>query len=209
MNNQLHYIYDPLCGWCYAAAPLIRAAASIPTLEIQLHGGGLWIDENRKALGKDLRDYVKPMDEHIRALTGQPFGDRYFNELLLNSNYVLDSEPLIKAILAVEQAKGDPLKMLQRIQQTHYRDGRWTGDRKIIAALAAEQNISEAEFSDAIKQMNVRDHINESRKLMAALQVSGYPSLALQQDDHWILISLNAFLGKVDDFKKHLEALMK
>lgn len=27
MNNAvLHYIYDPLCGWCYGAAPLVRAA---------------------------------------------------------------------------------------------------------------------------------------------------------------------------------------
>ncbi len=23
----LHYVYDPLCGWCYAAEPLVRAAA--------------------------------------------------------------------------------------------------------------------------------------------------------------------------------------
>ena len=22
----LHYIYDPLCGWCYGAKPLVQAA---------------------------------------------------------------------------------------------------------------------------------------------------------------------------------------
>ncbi len=37
----LHYFYDPLCGWCYAAEPLIQAAAAAG-VPIMLHGGGLW-----------------------------------------------------------------------------------------------------------------------------------------------------------------------
>ena len=28
----LHAIYDPLCGWCYAAAPLLAAAREVPGL---------------------------------------------------------------------------------------------------------------------------------------------------------------------------------
>lgn len=29
----LHYVYDPLCGWCYAATPMVEAVANagIPT----------------------------------------------------------------------------------------------------------------------------------------------------------------------------------
>ncbi|MEG1327174.1 MAG: DsbA family protein, partial [Janthinobacterium sp.] len=26
----LHYIFDPLCGWCYGAAPLVEAARAVP-----------------------------------------------------------------------------------------------------------------------------------------------------------------------------------
>ena len=25
-ESTLHYIYDPMCGWCYGAEPLIEAA---------------------------------------------------------------------------------------------------------------------------------------------------------------------------------------
>ena len=25
MNAKLHYIFDPLCGWCYAAGPMLNA----------------------------------------------------------------------------------------------------------------------------------------------------------------------------------------
>ncbi len=31
----LHYIYDPLCGWCYGAAPLVQAARGISGLTIE------------------------------------------------------------------------------------------------------------------------------------------------------------------------------
>jgi putative protein-disulfide isomerase len=208
MNQQLHYINDPLCGWCYAAAPLISAAAEIPQLNIQLHCGGLWINEHRRPLGKALRDYVKPLDERIQLLTGQPFGDRYFNELLLDSSRVLDSEPLIHAMLAVEKAGGSALTLLQRIQQTHYRDGIWTGSIAVLAELAVEQHINAEQFIRAKEQVNVVAHINATQKLMTRLGVSGYPSLALQQGDNWQLIALNSFLGKPDAFKKHLEKMI-
>jgi len=208
MNQQLHYINDPLCGWCYAAAPLISAAAEIPQLDIQLHCGGLWMNEHRRPLGKALRDYVKPLDERIHALTGQPFGERYFNELLLDSSRVLDSEPLIHAMLSVEKAGGSALTMLQRIQQTHYRDGIWTGSIAVLAELAAEQNINAEQFIRAKELVNVVAHINATQKLMARLGVSGYPSIALQTDDSWQVIPLSSFLGKPDVFKAHLEKMI-
>ena len=34
--THLHYIYDPLCGWCYAVASLVKAAREVASIE--LHG---------------------------------------------------------------------------------------------------------------------------------------------------------------------------
>lgn len=34
------YVYDPLCGWCYAAAPPIEEVAAIPGIRLELFGGG-------------------------------------------------------------------------------------------------------------------------------------------------------------------------
>jgi hypothetical protein len=35
MNQPtLHHIYDPLCGWCYAVAPLVRAAREVLPAEL-------------------------------------------------------------------------------------------------------------------------------------------------------------------------------
>ena len=34
--TTLHYIYDPLCGWCYGAAPLVEAARTAGAHELIL-----------------------------------------------------------------------------------------------------------------------------------------------------------------------------
>ncbi len=105
-QTTLHYVYDPLCGWCYGAAPLLQAAATLDGLKIELHAGGLWLGSRRQPMGEALRDYVRPHDQRIEALTGQHFGERYFNELLLREGALLDSEPPIRAILAVTALGG-------------------------------------------------------------------------------------------------------
>ena len=92
-DTTLHYVYDPLCGWCYGAAPLLEAAAGIPDLQIALHAGGLWLGSRRQQMGQALRDHVRPHDERIQALTGQPFGERYFNELLLSDGLFSTPSP--------------------------------------------------------------------------------------------------------------------
>ncbi len=47
MNAVLHYIYDPLCGWCYGAEPLVWAASKVDGLALRMHAGGLWPQPTR------------------------------------------------------------------------------------------------------------------------------------------------------------------
>lgn len=98
----LHYIFDPLCGWCYAAAPLVQAARQLPDLAIALHGGGMLAGPNRIAITPRWRDHVVPHDRRIAQLTGQPFGEAYFDGLLRDPMAMMDSEPPTTAILAAQ-----------------------------------------------------------------------------------------------------------
>lgn len=192
---ELHYIYDPLCGWCYGAAPLLEALALLPDVTLKLHAGGLWLNERRQPMGKALRDYVKPHDERITNLSGQVFGERYFNELLLNTDLVLDSAPPIRAILAVEAAGGDPLQMLHRIQQSHYLHGQWVGDTKLLATLAAEQRLESARFNEAFEQIDIKAHIAASQKIMRQSGSQGYPTVLLVNNTEVTPLPLAQFYG--------------
>ncbi|MER0508859.1 DsbA family protein [Aeromonas veronii] len=195
-QTTLHYVYDPLCGWCYGAAPLLQAAATIAGLKIELHAGGLWMGSRRQPMGEALRDYVRPHDQRIEALTGQHFGERYFNELLLREGCLLDSELPIRAVLAVTALGGDGLVMLHRIQQSHYRDGIWIGEPAFLATLAAEQGISAEEFQQAYLQAPLLQHLADSQGWMKRLGGQGYPTLGIERGGKLERIEVNQYLGE-------------
>lgn len=195
-QTTLHYVYDPLCGWCYGAAPLLQAAATITGLKIELHAGGLWMGSRRQPMGEALRDYVRPHDQRIEALTGQHFGERYFNELLLREGCLLDSELPIRAVLAVTTLGGDGLVMLHRIQQSHYRDGIWIGEPAFLATLAAEQGIAAEEFQQAYLQAPLLQHLADSQGWMKRLGGQGYPTLGIERGGKLERIEVNQYLGE-------------
>ncbi|WP_323877153.1 DsbA family protein [Aeromonas hydrophila] len=207
-ETTLHYIYDPLCGWCYGAAPLLKAAVAIPELRIELHAGGLWLGGRRQAMGQALRDYVRPHDERIQALTGQPFGERYFNELLLRDGLLLDSEQPIRAILAVKALGGNGLSLLHHIQQSHYRDGIWIGSLEHLTSLAAEQNIGADDFVKAYQQADLASHLADSQRWMRRLGGQGYPTLGLVQGDNVTPLSASSFLGEPEAFARQIQLMM-
>ena len=56
MNATLHYLYDPLCGWCYGAEPLAAAAENVVGLNLKLHAGALWPEPTQ--LPGEMRHYI-------------------------------------------------------------------------------------------------------------------------------------------------------
>ena len=126
----LHYIYDPLCGWCYGAKPLIDAARGI--VPVVAHGGGMMTGAQRRPVSAQLRDYVMPHDQRIAEYTGQPFGEAYFEGLLRDTTAVFDSAPPITAVLAAEQLGGRGLELLGRLQTAHYVEGRRISDKDVL-----------------------------------------------------------------------------
>lgn len=207
-QTTLHYVYDPLCGWCYGAAPLLKAAAGVPGLAIELHAGGLWLGARRQPMGVALRDYVRPHDERIAALTGQAFGARYFEQLLLDESLTLDSEPPIRAILAVRDRGGDDLAILHRLQETHYREGLWIGEMDRLVSLAQEMGLDATEFRQAYAAAPLEAHLAQSRQWLQRIGSQGYPTLALQLRGQLVPIATARFLGQPRQFCQHLASLM-
>ncbi|KAG1388931.1 hypothetical protein G6F59_015749 [Rhizopus arrhizus] len=69
---------------------------------------------NRQPVTDALRRYVMPHDERIAGLTGQAFGEDYFDGLLRDTGAVFDSEPPTTAVLAADTLAGRGLDLLKR-----------------------------------------------------------------------------------------------
>ena len=197
----LHYIYDPLCGWCYGAKPLIDQARDI--LPVVAHGGGMMTGAQRRPVSAQLRDYVMPHDRRIAQYTGQPFGQAYFEGLLRDTTAVFDSAPPTTAVLAAEQLAGRGLELLGRLQTAHYVEGRRIADEDVLMAVAAEMGLQADEFLaayDAVNGAPTQAHFKASRGLLAQVGGQGFPTLVLERAGQYQVVDLNPWLGKPEAF---------
>lgn len=198
----LHYIYDPLCGWCYGAKPLVQAAQAV--LPVIGHGGGMMSGANRQTVSPQLRNYVMPHDRRIAEYTGQPFGEAYFEGLLRDGTAVFDSTPPIAAVLAAEQIAGRGLELLGRLQTAHYVEGRRIADEAVLLELAAQTGLEPEAFQQAFSAADTDRHIKDSRALLARVGGQGFPTFALEQDGQFTLVDIGPWLGKPQAFAQWL-----
>jgi putative protein-disulfide isomerase len=205
----LHYIYDPLCGWCYGSAPLVKAAREIEGLRFVLHGGGMMAGSARQLASENLRQFVLQHVTRITGMTGQPFSEAYTNGLLRDPTALLDSEPPTAAILAVEAAAGRGADMLAHMQKAHYVEGRNLSDRAALASLAAEIGVERAVFDAEFPKAQgsaVQAHMLDSRRMLSRVGGQGFPTFALETKRGLSMLDSARWLGKPAEWRALLEA---
>ena len=212
MDKTLHYIYDPLCGWCYAAQPLLHAVLAAPwrdTFLFQMHAGGLF---QRMTLPQAKRDMIRNADQRIGQMTGQVFGDAYLQGLLANPDTVYDSLPPIAAILAVQAVRPDAgPAMLQAIQYAHYREGLPVVQQDTLAHLAQGLGIDRASFAPQYEEAmtsRVQGHLDQTLVLMHQAGAQGFPAFVLQDGDRLRRLGHEPYYGDPAGFAKLIEAAL-
>lgn len=208
MNLVLHYIYDPLCGWCYGAEPLVWAASKVDGLALKLHAGGLWPQPTR--LPDHMRHYIQQADARIGQVSGQPYGEPYLNGLLLDPELVLESRPVIAAVLAAQML--DPSKalpMLRGIQHAHYERGKHVVREETLREVAAEICLDSTAFAEALKTVRVDEHIAQSQELMNNVGAQGFPTFVLQFGHDWFAVPHGRFASTPGKFAEWLDAQMR
>ena len=207
-NMRLHYVHDPLCGWCYAAAPLVKAAREV--MPVVGHAGGMLAGPRRRRITDDWREHVMPHDRRIEMLSRQPFGTAYFDGLLRDHAAVLDSAPPTTAVLAADQLGARGLDLLARIQTAHYVEGKRIAEREVLIELALDIGIAREPFVAAFEGLEgapTEAHFVESRQFLHKIGGNGFPTFALETEQQLEPVASAGFLGKPQDWKMHLAQL--
>jgi putative protein-disulfide isomerase len=149
-----------------------------------------------------------PHDRRIAQLTGQPFGDAYFERLLCDHSAMFDSEPPIAAVLAAEQVAGRGLDLLARLQTAHYVEGRRICDAAVLTELAEAIGLSRDVFVAAFERMandgSTQAHISESRALLARAGGHGFPTFVLERDGRLETIDIGPYHRRADAWQSWL-----
>ncbi len=188
MNAKLHYIFDPLCGWCYAASPLLTALKDRfgDELELVFHPGLLFAAS--RAIEQSYREHIISADLRIAALAGVEFGAAYIKRVRTAPVLRYHSELPAAAVLAanaLNPALG--LRMLELIQQSHYQLGEDVSDIATLNTLTQTLGLEARTFSQALDniQHSLPGIAVEARNLMHAVGGNGFPTLILEREGEY------------------------
>ena len=194
----LHYIHDPLCGWCYAAEPLVQAAAA-SGIPVALHGGGLWGEPIHASAAK--RRMMRSTDDRIGQMTGQPFGEAYLEGTLVDPDTIWHSRPTIAAILAAQGLAPEAgLAMMAAIQRAHYVEGSRVVERAVLVGLARRIGLERAAFAAALDEVPIDWHIHQTGALMEEHDLHGFPTFLVQRDRTLSRVPHEALYGQPGAF---------
>lgn len=190
----LLYLFDPLCGWCYGAAPAVQALARDGRWELALLPSGLFAGDPSRRIDAGFAAHVEQADARIAQMTGQPFSDRYRREVVRNPALPFDSQPATEALGAVRRlSPRHELAALHAIQHARYVEARDVADRQVLAEVlasvfAAERGIAiewatpafwRHELADPVLPAEVAERVNQARRVMHAVRAQGVPTLAI------------------------------
>ncbi|MGO6995864.1 DsbA family protein [Rhizobium leguminosarum] len=208
---HLIYLYDPLCGWCYGAAPALDKMAKLDNLTVELAPTGLFAGEGARPLDQRFAAYAWHNDQRINRLTGQVFSQLYRDQVLGGADSMFDSAPATLGIIAVGLTQLDKEReALKALQIARYVDGLNTSEIVVVADV-----LDQAGFSDAADRVQApvealldayRNRIGKSRQLMDAFRMDGVPALLVSDGDKRRVLRSDALFGGFDRLAAELHA---
>lgn len=200
---HITYLFDPLCGWCYGAAPALDKLAAIPDLTIELAPTGLFAGEGARPMDAHFAAYAWQNDQRISRLTGQAFSQAYRDRVLDNAGSMFDSAPATLGIVAVGLTHPDKQRAaLNALQSARYVDGRNNSEVAVVADV-----LEAAGFTDAAADVRAPDEallkayrkrIDDARRLMAEFRAHGVPALVVDDGESRRMLRSDVLFGGFD-----------
>jgi putative protein-disulfide isomerase len=195
---EFFYLYDPLCGWCYGAAPALvklelEAGALVRPLATGLFAG------DGRAMTPEFAAYAWKNDQRIAEMTGQVFSEAYREKVLGNPNGRFDSTEATRALTAVHLTEPvKELEALHRIQLLRYADGSDSSDPAILLDTLRDLDLGEAadllEANDPSIAEAMETRKAMAQQLMAGLGLQGVPALVRLEDNNKVSAIPNSVL---------------
>lgn len=209
MQITVTYLFDPLCGWCYGASPMIQKLGQQTGIALELAPTGLFSGAGARAMNADFAQYAWSNDQRIQKLTGQVFTENYRAELLNKPGNRFDSGPGTLALTAVfltePQRETEALKSLQEARYIHALD---TGQLPVIEKLLRDSGLkAAAELLSAGGAELLAANATRVRKaqgLMQAFGAQGVPTLVITDKNGSRLLRGDALYGSFETLLSHI-----
>ena len=187
MSTTVTYLFDPLCGWCYGASPVIQHLGNLNDLRLELAPTGLFSGRGARAMDASFAAYAWSNDERIEKLTGQRFTEAYRRQVLNKPGARFDSTAATLALTAVAlTAPEHELAMLEVLQEARYVRALDTSAMPVAEQLLRDAGLSAAADrlvdGDAALLAANFERTGKAQGLMQTFGAQGVPALVVTDE---------------------------
>jgi putative protein-disulfide isomerase len=212
MDMRLHFLFDPLCGWCYGATPAMSELLDVPGVTVALLPTGLFSGERARSMDDAFATFAWSNDRRIERLTGQRFTEQYRHRVLGNRQQRFDSGPATGALTAVSLTDpGRELEALKALQHARYVDGSDVTSLATLAGLLHGLGLEEAATLVANRDAAVfaanRARMDRAESLMQEFGARGVPTLIAESGAKRWMVNPSAAYSNPRALMGELEAV--
>jgi putative protein-disulfide isomerase len=203
MSTTITYLFDPLCGWCYGAAPTVQYLGNRDGIRLELAPTGLFSGHGARAMDATFAAYAWSNDERIERLTGQRFTESYRAQVLDKPGSRFDSTAATLALTAVALTSPEheltALKCLQEARYVHALD---TSHLHVTEQVLRDTGLNAA--ADRLIAPDVAlltanlERLQKARALMQVFGAQGVPAMVVTGERGSRLLRGDALYGSVD-----------
>ncbi|RXT46294.1 protein-disulfide isomerase [Bosea sp. Tri-44] len=208
---RITYLFDPLCGWCYGAGPMLEQLAGLNDVTIEPAPTGLFAGDGARPMDKGFAAYAWQNDQRIARLTGQVFSDSYREKVLGAVGGTFDSAPATLGIIAVGLVSPQrQLEALKALQQARYVEGHNHAEPAAVAAALDGTGLPEAaqrlRAPDDELLGAYRARIAAARDDMVRAGAQGVPTLLVGEGAQRRTLHSSSLFGSLDTLVAQLRA---
>jgi predicted DsbA family dithiol-disulfide isomerase len=182
---SIDVISDVVCPWCYIgkrrlATALAAVRAEQPALELRVNWHPFQLNPDLPPEGVDRRAYLDEkfggperaagIYERVRA-AGATVGIAFEFDRILRQPNTLDAHRLV----SWAQAQGAAEALVEALFRAYFLDGRYVGDRDVLAQIAAEAGLDRAAAAAMLASAEGIEHIRGMDRRVRELGVAGVP----------------------------------
>lgn len=187
MKAKLHYIYDPMCSWCWGFAPTWKRLQQELTEHVEIvYGLGGLAEDSTQVMSLEMQDFLQQTWRKIARQLDTKFNfDFWLHCQPRRSTYLSCRAALIARSYAKEQM------MLSAIQHAYYLQAKNPSDIETLHTLAMEIGLDGRDFLTQINSLSLdqalKIEIAEKRKM----PINGFPSLVLENNEKYTAIPID------------------
>lgn len=209
VKPKIYYVYDPLCGWCFAYAPIMTKLAQEfkDQVEFVVIPGGMIVGENVRPI-REIAPYLLQAIPELEEISGVKMGEPYM-AMVKEGSYIASSyRPSLAMVVFKSFHTGRDVEYAHKVQQSYFIEAKDIMGDSLYMDLARQFEIVPEEFMKRMADTSYQTKTQEHFDFAAYLHTKGFPALVGKSGDSFIKITYG-YLSEEESRKKIQKFLRK